>query len=267
VRVRDMPFRQGTGTPFSIFALSLAICPAALAANSFAAARQAPISLTEGPDRPANLYRSVFQRDKTACTLILQSLNMKYALSAEELADNYNDLNGYTDLLLASYLAVHWERKLLWDENLNIPTDTLDYALVDLTNDGQKRGLYRWSYSRGGYDSVNELFVSDTPLAGFETAKHLTRAAVRELSADKIEINGTTAPQLPWRNLAGGFMLFNVVVVNTKTFMLAVDAGQVTQSYLKGGNRSLTEGSRVDLYVLRFESLAQIGQVCQFRVR
>jgi hypothetical protein len=255
------------GAPFARLLLRVVAGAIAAAFSSFAVAKQAPVLLTEPHERPANLYRSVFQKDEAACRPILTSLNMKYELSPEELADNYNDLNGDTDLLLASDLHVPWERKLLWDENLNIPRDTLDFASVSLTNDGQKRGLYRWGFSSLHYNSINELFLSDTPPTGFQTAAHLTPNAVKELSTNEIEINSANAPDLPWRKLAGGFFLFNVVVVDGRTFVIAADAGQVTQSYLRGGNRGLTKGSLVELYVLQFESLARVKPICQFRVR
>ena len=206
--------------------------------------------------RPANFFSSVVEKDKSICSPILQSLNKENRLPPD-LFDVSNP-NFITDLLLTSDLQVAWRRVPLKYE---VAARQLDYASVDLANDGRTIAVVRWDfYDRAGYR--NELILPPTLPDEFTSGQQLTEAIVTTLSGE----NARNVLRIPfqasdvWTTAtypSGGFFDFNILKVGNKAFILGAAA--------QAAEWTVTRGGGFDAFVIEYHSMQIISVVCHFR--
>jgi hypothetical protein len=206
--------------------------------------------------RPANFFSSVVQKDKSICGPILQSLNKENRLPPD-LFDVANP-NVITDLLLTSDLEVPWRRIPLKYEGAAMQ---LDYAPVDLGNDGRTIAVVRWDfYDRAGYR--NELILPPTLPDEFTSGQQLTQDMVTRLSGEKAR----NVLRIPFQSSdvwtlitypSNGMFDLNVVRVGNKTFIV----GAASQA----AERTVTQGGGFDTFVIEYHSMLSISVVCHFR--
>lgn len=212
--------------------------------------------------RPANLFKLVSQSDPALCKPIGISLNKPLRLPLD---DNHPNITG--DILLGSDLQVPWQRKLIG------PIGNLDYADIDLANDGRPLAVYRNGILLFYKQSEDDLIVlrqrsdiwdrlthSDTleQLQESEAVERLAKQSIFRLYGPDERLIQDIRRLLMSRSkngFAGDFVL-NILALNGRTVVL-----------LSGANESLRawDGHPFLVFALVFHAGMKPSLVCELR--
>jgi hypothetical protein len=240
--------------------VALAGAPAALA-GSFPGADIFVI------ERPANYYRLIEANDRPICSSVLRSLNKAYGMTQERWNWNSNN-NLYGELILSSDLQIRWRHthvislKGTRPDGSDTFSEDLDYARVDLANDGQPVTVFRWMFSDKW--QRNQLFLSASMSEEIPLSDPLPEGYLRKLSGPNHEndlaITEDTAPDL-WdlEDYPGDDNFdFNIIRVHGKTYLLAADAAKAEKAVDN-------KGGRFAAFVLEYHSRDNLSLVCRVR--
>ena len=242
------------------------------AAGAFAQSRDhAPSIFTDESKRPANFYTLLAELDPAVCQPVLRSVSGEFAIGEDKLDGNPR-LSVTGDLLLQSDLQVSWSRQLIHAQDMiNHGADSLDHGRADLAGNGRPAGVYRFAFERSvGSPTpetlvVNSFILSDAPPPDFSSQRPRSSDVSARIAGQAVMFGVRSLSDIRNRpNLARAAtseaqpVLFNLVTVARKAFVLAVDARQAEFELSK-------PRGFVDLYVLRFESPTDIRPVCHFR--
>ena len=205
--------------------------------------------------RSTNRYISVTVIDQPVCRSILRSLNKQYSFGEGQLNAGTNP-NFVGDYLLKSDLEVAWHREPI--KSGDVVDSVLDYASVDIANNGYRRTVYRdGGPDRGGSDDT--LVISTVSPAELHATGVVDGEAVQRIlnQGQYIEPNIVTTPE--WRNkkdalpdLSDSFY-FNIVKWKGKAYLLAMP-------YF-----AANAGDVVDVYVLKYVTENRMPMLCHFR--
>jgi len=206
--------------------------------------------------RPKNFFSAVWAKDKEICETVLQSLNKEYLIPK----DLYSVLNPnfITDLLLTSDSQVKWRHRSF---DPGGPPMKLDYATVDLANDGYPIPVVRWSfYDSSGYR--NELFLpsvmpdeitSEKSLPGNIVPKYFGADAKNELKIGVKTSDFWETGTYP----SNGMFDFNLLEVGNKIFLLGAGSQDAARTVMHGGG--------FNAFVMEYRSMQNVSVVCHFR--
>lgn len=214
--------------------------------------------------RPANLYKIISQSDRSICGPIVTSLNRPLNLPND---DNHRNLAG--DLLLGSDLQVPWRRKLVgWSGNL-------DYADVDIANDGHVAAVFRLGRLVNEVRSEDDLYVLSNstdlwhalPLVSASDEENSKASESISELAKQSTIDLYSVDQEPYRgiwhllasqhtSLAGDHFNVNVLSVEGRSVLI-----------LAGANESAAglHGRPFHVFAFLYRGHAAPSLVCGFR--
>ena len=132
-----------------------------LPSSAATSAKRSVVVTWKSAHRPANLYRVISQSDRSICEPIVASLNKPLDLPID-----FDHPNLTRDLLLGSDLQVSWQRKLVGIGG------SLDYAQIDLANDGNSVAVYRYGYAYSEIRPEDHLYVLAKPADLWNTLVH-----------------------------------------------------------------------------------------------
>jgi hypothetical protein len=220
--------------------------------------------------RVAGFYVIDAEADPSVCRPILLSLNKEYRISGDKLDENPR-VSMPSDSLLGSDLQVPWARKLVQQPDANsYKTTSIDVAQIKSrgrTLSLFRRGLEKFSIEQGAL-SINRLWVSTSPAPVFPSGRALTADDVARIPGVEIFVNVSNEPRIDkrqnpavskgWRRSAEP-MLLNVVSLEDKLYLLAIDAIQAEIAAPRSNNGT------IDLFVLQLVSPSDIRATCHFR--
>jgi|SRR5579859_1892358 len=229
---------------------------AALPLNTHtASAAESAAELLKYGQRPAGLYRLKVDRDHTICRPLLYSLNQPFKLVHFDVTTNPSFMS---EILLSSNLDVPWQRKFIKDGQI---VSTLDFAKVDLANDGHLGDLYRWGYLASNRGADDLIFTRQQDKVS-SSRDQLDATIIKAISGihneNVIVIDPQTAPDLFLiaRAAVGDSLLINVARIRTTAIVLAVPAAEANQP---DGKEPLFQ-----VYALRYHRNKHLSLVCQF---
>lgn len=215
--------------------------------------KPAPHNHLTASNRPAAMYKLALDNDAAICSPILASLNKPLTASSPF-------IDAPVDLVLKSDLEVSWQRKRVVINPIS--SDDLDFAHIDLANDGTLRAVYRWEFfmqNRG----ANLLFILPKALEGWSSSTSLREDVINELGARSNPPETSMREQLHRllyerdQNAGLDLLDFNVVHAAGKYVMLAAGSGDVV--------RGIYEGRPFQVFALLYHASEPPSLLCQFR--
>jgi len=219
---------------------------------------------SQAAHRPSGLYKVIFQSDGSICSSIGASLNKPLDLAIDE---NHPNLIG--DLLLGSDLQVPWQRKLIG------PIGNLDYADIDLANDGRMLAVYRYSILLHYVRSEDDLYVLPKPseiwkeLTHSDSLEQLKESEAVARLAKQSSINFYGSNNGPYQSIS--------LLLSSKDFSLAQDHFVMNVLSVRGRSILIVTGADEAHYALKgrpfhvfgllYHAKSAPSLVCEFRTQ
>lgn len=218
-------------------------------------AEQTVVQSLQAGHRPANLYSVLFQSDRSICGPIVMSLNRPLDMTN---FDDHPDLA--SDLLLGSDLQVPWQRKLtpLWT--------SLDYAQIDIANDGRSMAVYRRGHLVNEKRSENDLYILTRPIESWSVQDHLPDDTVKVLG-EQSELPLYDYNRGPYesiihllgykdRSLAADHFNLNLLSVHGRSILILTGANE--------SHYGVFEGQPFYVFALLYHMHGAPSLVCEF---
>jgi hypothetical protein len=165
-----------------------------------------------------------------------------------------------SDLLLGSDLQVPWQRKLvgLWG--------SIDYAQIDIANDGRSMAVYRW----GRWTEVlsdNELYIVSKPVEAWSGQDHFPDDFPREALEKQSELHLYVYNREPYRTITRSFLFnaaklrgtglnLNVLSVQGRSVLIVSGAAE--------GREGLNSGYPFYVFAFLYHNNGAPSLVCKF---